>query len=93
MDKNMRESIMSIDTLEELDELFELAKSRWGQLVSNMTNDFREGDRVWFWTSKNGPRRKIHGEVIRVNQKTVSVQPDGSKRYWRVGPTLLHKEE
>ena len=57
--------------------------------VGNTSADrpFRKGDRVTF---KNG-NRIIRGTVMRVNRKTVSVEPDGEteSRYWRVSPSVL----
>lgn len=51
------------------------------------SRSFRKGDRVTF---KNGSRI-IRGTVMRVNRKTVSVEPDGEteSRYWRVSPSVL----
>ena len=50
---------------------------------------FRVGDHVEF-TDKRG--NLVQGRVMRVNRKTISVQPDGETglRYWRVSPSFLH---
>lgn len=51
--------------------------------------DFRPGDPVEF--THRG--RVIKGLVIRVSRKTVSVQPAGEARYWRVAPSLLRPSQ
>ena len=47
---------------------------------------FRKGMRVWF----EGPEGRVDGTVIRVNKKTVSVDPGGGGGYFRVPHQMLH---
>jgi hypothetical protein len=52
--------------------------------------DFKKGDRVKF---EDRVGKIITGTVIRVNQRSVSVEPDdGRSRYWRVAPSMLRRE-
>ncbi len=48
--------------------------------------DFQMLDRVWF--DYNGQRKE--GVIMRLNQKTISVQLDTGEQ-WKVSPHLLHK--
>lgn len=57
---------------------------------SKTAGTFAVGDRVWFAGPAN---KRISGEVIRSNKRTVSVRPDDNRsRYWRVSPSMLHHE-
>lgn len=57
---------------------------------SRQTTDFAKGDRVWF---EGRAGKKVTGTVIRVNKRSVSVEPDDARtRYWRVAPYMLRKE-
>lgn len=48
---------------------------------------YQRGDRVW-WNSRKG--YKVEGTVIRVNQKTLTVDSDDG-RGWRVPYTMVKK--
>ena len=51
------------------------------------------GERVKFTSKSDGT---IHGTITRVNQKTVSVEPDAPKfpgQYYRVPPSMLSKSD
>ncbi len=50
---------------------------------------FHIGDRVSFETEDD---QVIHGEVLRLNKKTVSIKTDGGHR-WNVAPGLLRLEK
>lgn len=84
------ESILRIETHDELRELNEAVSMRWGELDSRALLDFKVGDRVEFTRTKSG--QVIRGVVEKINRKTVSLKEDGKAYgYWRVDGACLRK--
>jgi hypothetical protein len=78
-----------------LEKTFNIKESTtsWKERNDQLKHDpitFRHGQKVWF-KSKHG--KIINGYVKRVNQKTISIQPEGHSgyQYWRVSPSYVNK--
>lgn len=92
LDKNTAVEAISKLEIEDLHFLNKLIVDRLKHLVNCKQNveisKFYPGCRVRF-TTKVGELKT--GTVIRVNQKTISVEVDGEIGYWKVSPLLLEK--
>ena len=101
MDKPVEEILGLMNKVQSQDDLQIINKalaSRWRALGNGvaqsamLSKQLSTGDFVSF-TAKG---RKIYGTVKSLNQKTVSVEPNGGVLYgpcWRVAPQLLTKED
>lgn len=77
----------SIDlSIPQINEAFDLLRSRHSMKCQVQAMTFRVGDKVSF-TDNIG--RPLEGIVTKINRKTVGVNVNG--RDWRVGPTLLKR--
>lgn len=74
---------------EELRELNDLIKERWNEIDRVGVSKFRVGEQVSFFNKSS--RTTISGKVIRLNQKSVTLDC-GNKQQWKVSPGLLKKE-
>ena len=81
--------IMSIQTREELNRMFDVCKRRHSQLVENLTFKFKIGDIVKF-TGRYGVM--VTGKITKINRKTLSVTQDITNTRWTVSPQLVVKQ-
>ena len=85
--KKFEKLIQGLTSPEDIDEVSELLRRRWDQVVKRKATCFQPGDRVE-WTDKGEPHR---GEVVGCNVKTIDIEDDASGRVWRVTATALRR--
>lgn len=84
--EELEKVIDSLQTMDEIEAAYAALKSRRNTLDRRALRTFASGDRVAF-TRRNGTR--IEGQVVKVNRKTVSVEPVTGGRGWRVPAAML----
>jgi hypothetical protein len=96
--EQVREFIRYADK-NQLEQMSDIIKSRWKHLTAEVAMTFRRGDKVSFQGKRSEGYRRVHGEVMAVDGKTVYIKSDSwnslmhRKEWdWRVSPTLLRKE-
>lgn len=80
--------IGQIQTFDDMKQIFDIAKRRWGDIQRSNVYNFRVGERVE-WDCKYG--RIERGVIEKINQKTIIVKTDGGIK-WTVGSSLLRAE-
>jgi hypothetical protein len=68
-------------------ELASWAVSYLKEMERRLAHNFRPGQRVTWMSSRYGSR--LSGIVVKVNQNTCSVNPEGGGRGWRVPISML----
>jgi len=91
----LREVLESVETDEDLlavnDTVISYIKERRRIAAVKESLNYTKGDRVSWNTRKRGyGNRPIEGTVVKVNQKTLSVDTDEGKK-WRVPYTMVTK--
>lgn len=82
-------NIFNVNSLDDLRDISQAIKQRWGELESRGTLNFRVGNSVKF-PDRNGSM--FTGIVVKVNRKSVNVkvqQASGIQVTYRVAPSLL----
>ena len=77
--------ISSASEVSEIREIQDILASSFRRISRAKSNEFRVGQRVSF-TSRTGS--DITGKVLKINQKTVSIEASNGSR-WKVSSTLL----
>lgn len=84
--RNIALNINDIDA-EEIDTVYRLCKARMSYLNSILSTKFDVGQKVHF---DAGMRGIVHGEIVKVNNKTAKVKANASGMNWNVSLGLLH---
>lgn len=89
--ETIRNKIMSLKSIDELQDVHYVLKLRWNQLKQLGALSFNKGDRVNICHEKGRfAGHKDAGTVEKVNRTTILVRADSGMK-WRCSPSVLEK--
>jgi small-conductance mechanosensitive channel len=90
LSKELAAGLFGIETDEDLEQARRILRQRADDLARRAASSYEVGDPVSF-KLRDGVR--IHGTVVKVNEKTVTVKHDESPAQWRVSPCFLERRQ